>query len=381
MYFKNDLIFLRKKIRFMKNLLLFVALGAFLFLNSCENAEDDIQDYTVPTTYTFDNVDYKESAARISMWLGYTTYLGRSTRKVLSQDTVNFMWNNTNAAYTADVAGNIPYPHTEINKLTFNLASKTTEPTLFKAFADSMVAVSKFYTRAGSKGVAGKIGSRLFNYTGLEFNQAVAKGLMGGLSLYNINAILDKIPSDDNKTVVAGQGTAMQHNWDLAFGYLGIPANYDTAKAYTSAIVDRPLAIGGYFAERGKYIQAGGRVFEAFRKGRAAIVAKDYKTRDAAIATIQEYVEKTLAAAAYYYVTAPQTQTALDAKFHSLSEGYGFIIALKYRAANSKLTAAKYQALLDIAKTSFYTLAEDASNTKLKEAQAIFTEAYGKLQP
>lgn len=365
----------------MKNVLLLCALGACLFLTSCKNEEDEILEYTVPTTYTFDNVEYKESAARISMWLGYTGYLGRSTRKVLSQDTVNFMWNNTNSAYTADIASNIPYNFTEINKLTFNLASKTTETALFKAYADSMVAVSKFYNRPGSKGVAGKIGSRLFNFTGLEFNQAVAKGLMGGLSLYNIVAILDKIPSDDNKTVVTGQGTAMQHNWDLAFGYLGIPATYDTAVAYTSATVDRPLAIGGYFAERGKYIKAGGKVFEAFRTGRAAIVAKDYKVRDAAIATIKEYVEKTLAAAAYYYITAPQTQAALDAKFHGLSEGYGFIIALKYRDASSKLTAANYQTLLDIIKTNFYTLAEDPSNTKLKQAQTILTDAYGKLQP
>lgn len=372
--------FCAKNIQVMKNLLAFFAFGSFLFLSSCEK-EDEIQEYTVPTTYAFDNVDYKESAARISMWLGYTTYLGRSTRKVLSQDTVNFMWNNTNAAYTADVASNIPYPHTEINKLTFNLASKTADVNTFKAFADSMVAVSKFYNRPASKGVAGKIGSRLFNYTGLEFNQAVAKGMMGALSLYNINTILDKIPSDDNKTIVAGQGTAMQHNWDLAFGYVGIPADYDTAKVYTSAMVDRPFAIGGYFAERGKYIKSGGIIFEAFRKGRAAIVANDYKTRDAAIATIKEYLEKTIAAAAYYYVTSPQTQTALDAKFHSLSEGYGFVVALKYRDASSKLTAAKYQTLLDIIKSNYYTLAEDASNTKLKEAQAILTEAYGKLQP
>jgi Domain of unknown function (DUF4856) len=365
----------------MKNTMLFCALGAFLFLTSCKKEEDEILKYTVPTTYTFDKVEYKEAAARISMWLGYTGYLGRSTRKVLSQDTVNFMWNNINSAYTADIASNIPYNYTEINKLTFNLASKSADVNTFKAFADSMVAVSKFYNRPGSKGVAGKIGSRLFNYSGLEFNQAVAKGLMGGLSLYNINAIFDKIPSDDNNTVVAGQGTAMQHNWDLAFGYVGIPTNYDTTTAYTSAMVDRPLALGSYFAERGKYLKSGGIVFEAFRKGRAAIVAKDYKTRDAAIATIKEYLEKTLAASAYYYMLTPQTQAALDAKFHSLSEGYGFIIALKYRDASSKLTAANYQTLLDIIKTNFYTLAEDPSNTKLKQAQTILAEAYGKLQP
>lgn len=341
------------------------------------------QEYTVPATYDFANIDYKESASRISMWQGFQSYLGKGSTRVLSADTVNYLWNNTNRAYTSELAGNVPYPAQELNALTYNLSGKVADAALFKAMADSMVYVSQFNKQAASKGVPGKIGSRLLNRNGLEFNQLVAKGLMGALTLNNVNALLDKIPTDDNTTAVAGQGTAMEHNWDLAFGYVGIPMDYDTAYSYNTQPVraDRPLAIGGYFTERAQYIQAGGRIFEAFRKGRAAITAKDYATRDAAIATIKEYLKKTLAAAAYYYLTSPQTQTALDAKFHSLSEGAGFVAALKYRPANSKLTAANYQTLASILNTSFYALAEDASNAKLKQAQAILIEAYGKLQP
>jgi hypothetical protein len=280
------------------------------------------------------------------------------------------------------VASNLPYNYGTLNSLSFNLAGKTADAVAFKVLADSMVKISQFYNQTASRGVPGKIGAtRLFNHTGLEFNQVVAKGLMGSLQLSNIITLFNKIPNDDNSTVILGQGTAMQHDWDLAFGYVGIPKDYDTAKAYSSSIVDRPLGLGGYFAERGKYLQAGGRVFEAFRKGRAAINAKDYKTRDQAMATILEYLEKLLAAAAYQYVTAPQTQAELSAKFHGLSEGYGFILALKYRPANSKLTAADYQTLLSIITTDFWTLADDASNTKLKQAQSILTAAYGQLQP
>ncbi|MPR32145.1 DUF4856 domain-containing protein [Salmonirosea aquatica] len=365
--------------------LITLALAALLF--SCTDNTgvdpDGPKEYTVPTTYDFENVDYKESASRISMWQGFQSYLGKGTSRVLSADTVNYLWNNTNNAFTAELASNIPYPANELNTLTYNLSGKTADALLFKALADSMVYVSQFNKAAASKGVPGKIGNRLFNYKGLEYNQSVAKGLMGGLVLHNVVAILDKIPTDNNTTVVPGQGTAMEHNWDLAFGYVGIPMDYDTAYSYNTQPVraDRPLAMGGYFAERGKYIQAGGRVFEAFRTGRAAISAQDYAARDAAIVTIKEYLEKTLAAAAYNYVTSPQTQTALDSKFHGLSEGAGFIIALKYRPASSQLTAANYQTLASIMDTSFYTLAEDASNAKLKQAQAILTEAYGKLQP
>ncbi|WP_373515976.1 DUF4856 domain-containing protein [Persicitalea sp.] len=366
---------------------LLTTIAAAALLSSCtDNTAVDptpTPTYTVPATYAFNNVDFKESASRISMWQGFQAYLGRGNTHTLSADTVNYLWNNTNSAFTAEMADNIPYAATDLNKLNYNLSSKVADATLFKALADSMVYVSKFNNQAASKGIPGKIGNRLFNRNGLEYNQLVAKGLMGGLTLSNVVAILDKIPTDDNKTEVAGKGTAMEHNWDLAFGYVGIPMDYDTAYDYRSQPVkaDRPLALGGYFAERANYIQAGGKIYEAFRKGRAAITAKDYETRDAAISTIKEFLEKTIAAAAYYYVTAPQSTTALDSKFHAISEGAGFVAALKYRPANSKMTAANYQTLVSLLDTSYYSLAEDASNTKLKQAQTILTEAYGKLQP
>lgn len=364
--------------------LLSLALAAVLFSCTDNNGVDPDapKEYTVPTTYNFANADYKESASRISMWQGFQTYLGKGSSRVLSADTVNYLWNNTNKAFTSELASNIPYAN-DLNGLSYNISGKAADAAMFKALADSMVAISKFNKQAGSKGVPGKIANRLFNRNGLEYNQVVAKGLMGSLALNNVNAILDKIPTDNNTTTADGKATEMERNWDLAFGYVGIPADFDPAFDYRAAPVkaDRPLALGSYFAERGEYIQSGEKIFEAFRTGRAAIAARDYAVRDKAISTIKEYLEKTLAAAAYHYVTAPQSTTALDSKFHGLSEGAGFVAALKYRPTNSKLTAAKYQKMVDILNTSYYTLAEDASNTKLKEVQAILTEAYGKLQP
>lgn len=365
----------------------YLSIAFAALLVSCKESNvvepDPVKPYTVPTTYNFANAEYKESATRVSMWQGFQSYLGKGSSRVLSADTVNYLWNNTNNAFTPELASNIPYPATDLNGLGYNLSGKVTDASLFKTLADSVVYISKFNKTAASKGVPGKIGSRLLNANGVEPNQVVAKGLMGAMVLANVGALLDKIPANNNTTVVAGKDTEMEHNWDLAFGYIGVPMDYDTAYNYGTAPVkaDRPLGIGGYFGERGKFIQAGGRVFDAFRTGRAAITAKDYAARDGAIVTIKEYLEKTLAAAAYNYVTSPQTQTALDSKFHGLSEGAGFVAALKYRPANSKLTAANYQTLVSIMNTSFYTLAEDATNAKLKQAQAILTGAYGQLQP
>lgn len=369
-----------------------LAAGAAFLFTACDKNDDNpgIPSYTVPDKYTFDNVEYEESAARISMWVGYTGVLGKGTAGEISQEVIDNMWNNTNSPFTDATISNIPYTAQQLNGFSYNLAGKTADAAAFKQLADAGVALSAHFEEDASKGVPGILvqnneakTKRLVNEKGLEYNQAVAKGLMGGLSLSNIIAILDKIPTDDNNTVEPGKGTAMQHNWDLAFGYVGIPKDYDSSFNYSAAPqkADRPLGLGGYFAERGKYIKAGGIIFEAFRTGRAAIGAKDYVVRDAAIAIIKEYLEKTLAAAAYAYVTNPQATNDLASKFHGLSEGAGFVLALKYRPANSKLTNENYNKLAAILATDFWELADDASNAKLKEAQAILTNAYGQLQP
>lgn len=356
-----------------------LATGALF--SSCKKTENTIPSYTVPATYDFDNVSYDEATVRLNMWSGLTSYLGKATTRQLSQDTANYLWNNTNTAFTAEILVNLPNNKDILNSSLLNLSGKTADPAVFKGLIDSMVQVSKSNGAAASEGVAGKIGSRLVNYTGLEFNQLVAKGLMGSFQMAAIIDQLNKVATADNNTVNPGTGTAMQHAWDLAFGYTSLPKNYDSSIAYANTVLDRPLAIGGYFRERGRFIKAGGTIYEAFRTGRAAIAAKDYAARDKAIATIKEYLEKTLAAACYEYAGIGMTASDLAGKFHGMSEGAGFAIALQYRQAGSKLTDANYLALVNIFKTSFYALNADASGTKLKQAQAILTSAYGQLQP
>jgi Domain of unknown function (DUF4856) len=358
-----------------------IIIASAAIFSSCKKTESTILPYTVPTAYDFDNVAYSEATTRVNMWSGLTSYLGKATSRHLSQDTATYLWNNTNSAFTTELLVNLPNNSDALNNSLLSLSGKSLEPTVFKAYIDSMVKVSESNGAAASEGVPGKIGSRLFNYSGLEFNQLVAKGLMGSFQMAAIIDYLNSAASADNNTVTPGTGTAMQHAWDMAFGYTSLPKTYDSSIAYTNTVIDRPLAIGGYFRERGRYIKAGGTIYEAFRTGRAAIGAKDYAVRDKAIATIKEYLEKTLAAACYEYAGIGMTASDLAGRFHGLSEGCGFVLALKYRQPGSKLTDANYQTLLNTFKTSFYELISDASNTKLKEAQAILSSAYGQLQP
>ncbi|MFT3680111.1 MAG: DUF4856 domain-containing protein [Ferruginibacter sp.] len=367
----------------MKQILSLSCFSALLLMASCKKDDASIPNYTVPDTYNFDNVDYKEATTRISMSLAVGTYLGRATSRELSQDTINNLWNNTNANFTAELVVNQPYPFGELNGLIYNLSGKVADAAVLKAYADSMVTMSQKRTVTGSQGVAGKVGTRLVNHRGLEFNQLVAKGLFGALSLNNIVALLNKAASEDNNTVVPGSGTAMQHTWDLAFGYVGLPKTYDSSINYTQAPnntnPERPLGIGVYFFERARPIKAGGTVFAAFLKGRAAIGAKDNAGRDAAAATIKEYLEKTLAASAYAYLSLSKIRTADADRFHDFSEATGFLLALKYRPT-TKLSAQAYTDLLNILNVDFWTLS-DASllNSKVTEAQAKLVAAYGKL--
>jgi hypothetical protein len=358
-----------------------LVLGAGLTFTSCKKTDDVIPVYNVPATYTFDNVEYSEAAGRVSMWAGLTSYLGKGAIRQLSQDTANNLWQNTNSPFTTETTSNLPFSTSALNTFPFNVATKTSDATTFKQYIDSMVSISQFYNATASAGVAGKVGTRLVNYSGLEFNQVVAKGLMGALQMTQINSYLDKTTTDDNNSATAGGGTAMQHDWDLAFGYAGLPADYDSSKAYASTEANRPLALGGYFRERGRYIMAGGTIFDAFRTGRAAINNRDYQRRDAAIATIKLTLERTLAASAHAYMGISQGSSDIATRFHALSEGYGFILALKYRQANSPLSSADYQTLMNLINTNFYDLIADASNAKVKQAQTILTNAYGQLQP
>jgi len=351
-----------------------LAVSAAIFMSSCSKDDNKgTPQYNVPSTYSFENVDYSTSTNRVSMMVKLDAYMKKGTTVKLKQDTVNNMFNNT---------GN-PFGDAKLDASGLTLAEKTADPVVFKSFMDSVVVASQRNDVQASEGASGYIprgtGKIIVGANGIEYGQAALKGMMGGLFFKEAMTILSKISQDDNNTVVPGQGTAMQHHWDEAFGYLAIPTDYDSSRTYTSADANRPLLWGGYLAERGKAIQAGGILFEAFRKGRAAIGAKDYTIRDEAIKSIQSTWERLAAAAALAYVTQPQASANignLGAQFHALSEGYGFIASLKYRAAGSKLSDADFQKLVTIMNTSFYTLVNESGFKSLNEAKEILTKTY-----
>lgn len=78
-------------------------------------------------------------------------------------------------------------------------------------------------------------------------------------------------------------------------------------------------------------------IFQAFKLGRAAIVAKDYDVRDAQAEIIKEKISEVIGVRAVHYLQ--QGKNALNQEtpdfgggaFHDLSEGgYGFIYSLQF---------------------------------------------------
>jgi hypothetical protein len=349
--------------------------AAVMLFSSCKKDKNVISDpgpiaYTVPTTYTFGNVDYTKSRQRIKMAVELDSYLKTANSGIalvaLDQTKVNNMANNT---------GN-PFADASLNTSGINIFSEASDGSLFKSFADSVV----FYNTGAtaSQGVGGFVarGSNkiVVGPRGLEYGQAYTKGLMGGLMFKEAVRLLTSV-----KTMTVTDTAAAQAAWDAAFGYLAVPVNYDTSVTYANTDENRPLLWGGYLKERGEAIQAGGIIFGAFLKGRAAIGGYDKAVRDAQVDIITDKWEQLAAASALAYVTSPTSSTAIGnygTQFHALSEGFGFVLSLKYRPANSKLSATDYERLSAIIHKDFYDLVNQAGFTDLVTAQNILKNTY-----
>ena len=342
-----------------------------LLLASCDKDDDSIvKPYTVPTTYTFSNANFTASANRNKMAEELRAYLSTaqsgSAITTLDATRINNMWSNTGS----------PFANTSLNTTGFNIKDFSGNATLIKGYIDS---ISLYNTSTvATQGTGGYItrGSNkiIIGPRGLEYVQGYAKGTMSTLFFKEAVRLLTEV-----KTVSATDTTKAQGLWDEAFGNLSIPYNYDSSVTYASADPNKPLLWGGYLAERGKPIQAGGTIFSAFLKGRAAIGGYDAAVRDEQADIIIAKWEQLAARAALVYTNMPTLSSSvgnLGTQFHALSEGFGFVLALQYRPANSKLTAANYETLKSIINKDFYVLINQAGFTDLVTAQNILKTAY-----
>lgn len=355
----------------MKTVKLSLLLSAIvLMVSSCKKDEPDdtiIDDtYTVPTTYDFSNATYTGQTYRISMLEELSSYMktANTSGVVLDVQKLNDMYSNT---------GN-PFSDSILNASGKNLKDKTylLDQSVFESYFDSLAQASQS-TTIGSNGVAGVVVSSsdaskmyLFDKNGFEYTQIIEKGLMGAVFYYQaISVYLENISSDDNVTTSA-EGTDMEHHWDEAFGYFGVPIDFPTS-------TDGLKYWGKYCNSRDAVLNTNELLMTAFIKGRAAISNSDYTVRDEAKATIMKNWEVVCVASAISYINSAKTNITDDAlRNHALSECVGFVTSLKYNA-NKKITDAQIQEVLDYIGINLY----EVTSTNLTSAKDLLSTIYG----
>lgn len=341
--------------------LLFAALPIFaLTVTSC--SDDDTPetfDYTIPDTYSFERntettIDYSGQTSRILMLDEMGTYFKTSATAGTVADDVYLseMYANTGNHFVGaglNTSGKQLKDKTASSKDYFSLyygggsiAEQTGVRAIFETQFDNADAASQ--GNVATAGVAGVYldgsNKRLFAANGLEPQQVFLKGMMGACFLDQIsNNYLSKNKLDEgtnkadntNGVLVSGKSyTNMEHAWDEAYGYLYGADNTTVSPAvykFWSSYINQVNADADFNTLKAD-------IELAFRTGRAAIVAHDYATRDEQANIIKAKLAMIPAVRAVFYMQEGKAKlTTGDAgakAFHALSEGYGFIMSLRY---------------------------------------------------
>ena len=328
-------------------------------LASCSDDEDAAPSVDAPSTYDFtrdgqNTVDFSGQTTRINMAHELADALlsfDQTTEEILGMyqheaGATSFSdptLNSSDKNVRSKVAASRDY-----------FATNTVEGTIIKEqFEDWMARqVNEVFVNEevlAEPGIAGQVADgssvRYVSAQGLEYNQLVGKGLIGAMMVdqmlnnYLSPAVLDEASNrDENNTTTLADGkpyTTMEHKWDEAYGYAyGASANVsdpnvdlgsdDFLNKYISRVEDDPDFTG--IADE---------IFQAFKLGRAAIVAQNYGVRDQQAAIIREKVSEVIGIRTVYYLqqgkaTLEGTTPDYGATFHNLSEAYGFMYSLRF---------------------------------------------------
>ncbi|WP_346236944.1 DUF4856 domain-containing protein [Niabella insulamsoli] len=342
------------------------------FVISCVKNESFIEPYSVPDTYDFENKD-SSATARLIMMYGLRNYLRMGADAQIDTAIVDSLWLNRGRPFTAALVPDFIYADSNLNKMTISLITGTTNTDTMMAFADSAALNSQFFNRAAGDGIAGTMTvaqpvseKKLFSKDGVVFDEVWFAAMLGSMAMNNAF------------TQLGATGTTMAQAWNLAFAYTGLPTNYDPSTNYNAQPAPRvrPLGISAYFGNEAKAAGTGPEIFEEFRRGRSAVGVGDSRVSNASLTSLRFNIEKTLAAAAVFYLNAARQYTDLASRLNAISKAYGLMIGLKQEAASSTLTDEAYWQIREVFNERFYVLAQDASQAQLNEVISLLSEAY-----
>ncbi|MCO6479637.1 MAG: DUF4856 domain-containing protein [Phaeodactylibacter sp.] len=309
-------------------LTLFLAAILVLAFSSCNKEDED--SLSIPDTYNFENVNYDGQTQRLGMLLEIKNYVTTANTPGVALDAERLKAMYANDADNAGWQGTY-----EASK---QLKGKTFEfhQGLFDQLMDG-IAQASTSTVAGSPGQAGVVASAdgskqyLLNENGVEYAQLIEKGLMGACFYYQATAVYfgDEKMNVDNTTVEPGEGTAMEHHWDEAFGYYGVPRTFP-------ADTEPVFFWGVYSNRRDPMLACNQEMMDGFLKGRAAISAGRLELRDEAIAEVRANWETISGATAISYInSALDNFDDMALRAHALSEAIAFTYALQFNPERS----------------------------------------------
>lgn len=304
----------------------------------------------IPDTYSFNregnsSVSYSGQTSRLEMAAELGSHLNDETKTKAELET---MFNEGTGFNNSDLDGSG-------KKIGNKTASSSKASSTVKAQFDSLIvhftrdvapavisatdadsAVAGIYTDPGADGRTVKI-----NAKGHEINQLFIKGLMGALVADQIiwgYLTTSKLDGGTNKadndagTLVDGKNyTTMEHYWDEGFGYLyGMDTDISN-----SSIEGSDVLVSKYLAKVDASSLPGiaKEIYDAFKHGRAAIVAGDYTVRDQQAEIIKTKISHIIGRKAADYLNSGASKIK-DGKWadahHALSEGWGFILSLQF---------------------------------------------------
>jgi hypothetical protein len=310
--------------------------------------------YTVPATYNFSNVNFADATTRLGMIAEIQTVEKTAVTGAMDAQKAKNMLTNTAAPFTTAAYNTSGI---QINDQTAALFQSDAQ-----RFIDTLAAVSQT-GKPASRGVAG-VGASSANAStkyaltanGMNYAQIFSKAIMGGFMTYQIvNTMAAANAGSLDNTTVTNNNTALEHAWDMAFGYWGVPVDFPTNKTGAKLW-------GSYTTQVDSGYHANTILMNAFLKGRAAISAKDTKTIQEQATIILQAMERMTGAAALQEVKEVKESLSDNIVRNSrLSECYGFVYSLKYNPKKT-ISDAQIDAILALFPANFYDLTLDQLN-------------------
>ncbi|MGI9527463.1 MAG: DUF4856 domain-containing protein [Weeksellaceae bacterium] len=349
----------------MTNIKLLALLGVGLLFTSCDSDDDNgkkDKEVNVPQTYSFERdgnstVDFNGQNTRLKM-AKEIVYGAMGDFENITESRLQAMLNHQEGSADFEEASLNASGKSILSKIAASKELFSENSVLsseikndFKSWiTDFSQNVVPNYEQTASAGQAGQVvvgeKTRYVNADGLEMNQVIAKSFMGALIAdQSLNNYLspqvldagDNVINNDKDVVKDGKSyTTMEHKWDEAYGYIFGGEVTNEADPYAEGNGKHNPFLHGYSKSVGKNENFAGienDIFNAFKKGRAAIVAKNYEVRNEQAKILQEKISTVIAVRGIHYLISGKEKIEAGERtsaFHALSEAYGFVYSLQF---------------------------------------------------